>query len=160
MNSYLNIAEGILPLRALHSPVTINVPERVSGLTFIREPSAKMRALLVLFFVWTWGHCLPAPAGMQRQDTTDFATSVEVDNFDHLFNKAAAAAPKPNQWEDLRKLDDEIPVGNIHFKRSVNVDAANKKVTVKVPCRRTNNNPCLGSEIYEFVLLNAKGLVT
>lgn len=97
---------------------------------------------------------------MQRQDTTNSATSVEVNNFVHLFNKANVAAPKPNLWEDLRKLDDEIPLRNIHVKRSVNVDAANKKVTVKVPCRRTSNNPCLGSEIYEFVLLNAKELVT
>lgn len=122
-----------------------------------------MRALLILLFVWSRGHCLPtpAPADTQRQDAVDTAASVQVDNFVHLFPEEATAVPETNQWEDLLKFEDAILVRNAHVTKSaVNVDTTNRKVIVKVPCRRTSNNPCLGSEIYEFVLLKAEELVT
>lgn len=162
MNSYLNIGKGpTAALRPLNSPVAIKVTEQVSGLTLIGKLSDKMRALLVLFFVWAWGHCLPTSTDIQRQETVEPAASIQEDNFVHLLHKATTAAPKTNLWEDLREHGDEIPVHNTHFRRrAVNADSASKKVTVKVPCRKTPNNPCLGSEIYEFILLKAEGLVT
>lgn len=162
MNSYLNIAEGVCRCgQSTRPPVSINVAERVSGLTFIRGPSAKMRAIVALFFVWTWGRCLPAPTDMRRQDVIDRAASIQVDDYVHSLQNATTAVPKSNQSNNVLKVDDGIPARNMHVKSSaVDVDTANKKVVVKVPCRRTSNNPCLGSEIYEFVLLKAEGLAT
>lgn len=120
-----------------------------------------MRALLVICFVWTWARCFPAPTGMQRQGRIDPAASTQVDDFVHSVRKTTTAVPITNQWENVRKLDDEIPARKIHVESSAaNVDTTNKKVIVKVPCRRTSSNPCLQSEIYEFVLLKAEGLVT
>lgn len=142
---------------AHHSLGSINMTERVSGHTLTRELSTKMRALFFLFFVWTSGDCLPVPNDMQRQETINPATLIQVDNCVQVLHEAT---PEADQRQRLREDNNEIPVRATRHLRASNMDTDSKKVTVKVPCRRTTNNPCLGSEIYEFVLLNSEGLVT